>query len=180
MEGQYWNRSEINTPKWKIEWIQLRIGIFSVLVVKHWLSEVHNTWSKWMGVWVNNTAGDLKEFCPIRFPCRDSSSSRVYLMNESSCENGFLDRTEESDQYLNESYISSRKSFADPSHNFSHVVTQNNFKSNSLVSFECLPLHLLRMEDSRWPKKIYQWTPQEKSKTATIMEEPSDRLYESR
>ena len=38
--------------------------------------------------------------------------------------------------------------------------------------------HLLRMDDSVGPKKIYQWTPQEKRKTATIMEEPSDGLDE--
>jgi hypothetical protein len=31
------------------------------------------------------------------------------------------------------------------------------------------------MEDSHWPKKIYQW---EKRKTAIIMEEQSDGLHE--
>ena len=32
--------------------------------------------------------------------------------------------------------------------------------------------HLLRMEDSHWPKKIYQ-----KRKNATIIKEPSDELH---
>jgi hypothetical protein len=36
------------------------------------------------------------------------------------------------------------------------------------------------MRDSRWSKKIYQWTHQgrRRRKTATIMEEPSDGLHE--
>jgi hypothetical protein len=39
--------------------------------------------------------------------------------------------------------------------------------------------HLLRMEDIRWPKKIYQWTPHSRRRrTATIMEEPSDGPHE--
>ena len=36
--------------------------------------------------------------------------------------------------------------------------------------------HLLRMEGSRWTKKIFQW----KTKTLIIMEEPSDGLNENR
>ena len=33
------------------------------------------------------------------------------------------------------------------------------------------------MEDNRWPKKIYQWTPHGRRKTATIMEEATDGLH---
>ena len=37
------------------------------------------------------------------------------------------------------------------------------------------------MEDIRWPKKIFQWTPQEEMrKIATIMEEPSEVLHEKK
>ena len=42
------------------------------------------------------------------------------------------------------------------------------------------PGRLLRMEDSRWPKKNYQWTPhgRRRKPTAIIMEEPGDGLHE--
>ena len=41
--------------------------------------------------------------------------------------------------------------------------------------------HLLRMEDRRWPKKIYQWTPhgrRRRGRPQQNMEEPSDGLHE--
>ena len=36
------------------------------------------------------------------------------------------------------------------------------------------------MEDSRWPMKIYQWTPhgRKRGRPLTIMEEPTDGLHE--